>query len=104
MLARTKAIPAIQRWQVGKAVDLAGVVELHKAHSERLSPVLPIQTAQHLYRALSEHPRVVSNRTPFRGQLFHTACDLARNIPCWDLELSRDGCFWEVLGEALGLT
>ena len=101
LLSRSEAIPAIERWQVGRAVDLAGVMLLRKARRERLSPLPPIQAAQHLYRALSEHPRVVSNRTPFRLQLFHTACCLARAIPCWELELTRHGRFWDVLGEAL---
>jgi hypothetical protein len=101
LLVRSEAIPVIERWQVGRAVNVAGVMLLRKAQHERLSSLPPIQAAQHLYRALSEHPRVVSNRTPFRHQLFHSACCLARTVPCWELELTHAGRFWDVISDAL---
>jgi len=100
LLARNKAIPSINRWAIATASEVAGVILLRKAGQERASLLQPIEAAHHLYRAFSEHPRVVSNRDPFRKNLFHTACNLAKAVPSWELELTRSGRFWDHLQDA----
>jgi len=100
LLGQNKEIPSITHWEVATACEIAGVILLKKADQERASPLQPFEAAQYLYRAFSEHPRVVSNRDPFRKNLFHTACNLAKAVPSWKLELTRGSRFWDHLQEA----
>jgi SynChlorMet cassette protein ScmC len=97
LLSVKDRIPSIGRWKVGATFQIAGVILLNKAQHERLTPLRPIDAAQHLYRAFSEHPMVVTNRDPFRKELFRLACNLSRAAPSWELELSLGGAFWELL-------
>ena len=97
LLSLKDRIQTIDRWKVGAASSIAGVVLIAKAQSEKLTPLRPFEAAQHLYRAFSEHPMVVTNRDPLRKGLFHVACNLARAAPSWQLELSLGGAFWELL-------
>jgi SynChlorMet cassette protein ScmC len=94
-------IQNVVQWKVGTTFKTAGVILLKKAEHERLVPLRASEAAQHLYRAFSEHPVVLTNRDPFRKHLFRTACRLSRAVPAWQLELSSEGTFWELLGKVL---
>lgn len=100
LLQRSQAPPGVERWSVATCVDVAGILLLRKARANRLSALEPIVAAQALYRALSEHPRVLANRDPLRKDLFRAACALARAVPAWELELTRRADFWSVLNDA----
>jgi hypothetical protein len=97
LLGVNSPLPAIGRWHVGDSWPIAGVILLEKAAHERISSLPPVAAAHHLYLALSEHPRVMTNRIPFRRLIFHNSCRLVREVPAWRLELTRDGEFWDVL-------
>jgi hypothetical protein len=97
LLGVNSALPAITSWRVGDSWPLAGVILLQKAARERLSFLQPMAAAHYLYLAFSEHPRVMTNRIPFRRLIFHNTCRLARGVPAWRLELTRDGEFWDAL-------
>jgi SynChlorMet cassette protein ScmC len=101
LLGRDEGAPGIDRWKVDTSFEIVKVILLKKARQDRLFPLPPFEAAQLLYRAFSEHPRVVSNRDPFRKRLFHAACDLARAVPSWELELTRAGDFWSLLQDDL---
>ncbi len=95
-----QGIPGMNPYAVAVSFKIAGVILLKKADREKLHPLQPSEAAQHLYRALSEHPVVVGNRNPFRKDLFHTACKLAKAVPSKELELTRGGNFWNLLRNA----
>lgn len=97
LLGRKTSFPTVRRWQVGTRTALAGVILLKPSRQERLDVLQPVEACPHLYRALSEHPRVVTNRDPFRESLFRAACALAKALPTWELELTRAGEFWTAL-------
>lgn len=97
LLGRSENASRIGCWNVAASFELVRVILLKKASQDRVSLIPASEAARHLYRALCEHPRVVSNRDPFRKQLFHAACDLARAVPSWELELTRAGDFWSLL-------
>jgi hypothetical protein len=101
LMSGKKSIHGTDRWQVGTAFKIAGVVLLEKAEYEGLTPLPPLEVAPHLYRAFSEHPVVLTNRDPFRKNLFRTACSLSRAVQSWQLELSLEGAFWKLLREVL---
>ena len=102
LLQRSEAPAGVERWSVATCVGVAGILVLRKAEGNRLTPVQAIEASQAIYRALSEHPRVLTNRDPLRKELFRTACSLARAIPAWELELTRRADFWSILDAAFG--
>jgi hypothetical protein len=97
LLGRGAPLRGIGQWQVGRCFGVARTVILKKSIRDRLVRLDDIRAAPHLYRAVSEHPRVVSNRVAFRSALFHTACRLSREHPAWELELTVDGRLWDLL-------
>jgi SynChlorMet cassette protein ScmC len=88
-------------WKVGATFEIDGVILLKKEDNEKMMRLRPSEAARHLYRAFSEHPVAVTNRHPFRKDLFRTACCLSRAIPSWQLELSLEGAFGELLRKAV---
>jgi hypothetical protein len=102
LLQRSEAPPGVEQWGIATCVDVAGILLLRKAEQNQLFRVQPIEAAQAIYRALSEHPRVLTSRDPLRKNLFRTSCSLARTIPAWELELTRRADFWSMLNDAFG--
>jgi hypothetical protein len=101
LLGRGSLLPDGHRPQVARTVPLAGIVLLEKACDESVTGMRPIEAVAPLYRALCEHPAVLPQRTLFSAALFHCACELARSVPVWVLELTRHGRFWEALAEVV---
>lgn len=93
-------LPDVQPWRIAQTSTVAGVALLQKSDRVELAALTPIESAQHLYRALCEHPRVVSVRHRFRRQAFRTASEVARTIPTWRLQLTHQGDFWIPLAHA----
>jgi len=93
-------LPGLQPWRIAETSPVAGVALLQKSDRVRLARLTPIESAQHLYRALCEHPRVVSVRHRFRRRAFRTASELARGVPAWRLQLTHEGDFWTPLAHA----
>ena len=90
-------LPAISRWEVGRSLRVAGILLLKQGKEDRVIPLPPVAAASHLYRALSEHPRLIQNRAGIKDRLFNAACRLARGVPAWELELTIDGPFWDAI-------
>ena len=97
ILGNSKTFVGDRRKKVSASIPVVGILFLKKSAREELTPFLPLETAQHLYRALSEHPAVVSARQPFCVNLFQTACNLAKSLPAWEIALTRNGNFWKLL-------
>ena len=97
ILGNTKTFVGDRLKKVSASIRVAGVLFLKKSGREELTPLLPLQAARRLYRALSEHPAVLSARQPFRVNLFQTACRLAESLPAWEIALTRRGNFWKLL-------
>jgi SynChlorMet cassette protein ScmC len=100
LIRGSTALPGVQPWRIAETSPVAGVALLQKSDRVRLARLTPIESAQHLYRALCEHPRIVSVRHRFRRQAFRTASELARAVPAWRLELTGQGDFWTPLARA----
>jgi len=91
----------IASWQLSRQVPVHACMLLEKSPEVRFSPVPPVEAAYPLYRACSEYPAVILSRHELRGQVFHNACALARAVPAWQLELTRQADFWPLLNERL---
>jgi SynChlorMet cassette protein ScmC len=100
LTGRSQPMRRIDACRVSAAAVVAGIVIVEKARQDRVTRLPPIEAAQHLYRALCEHPRVVWRRHLFRRRLFHTACSLAKAVPCWRAELTLYGNCGDLLLEA----
>lgn len=97
LLGRTPALPAIRRWEIGTVVPVSGIVLLHKGQQDRLTSLPALQSIPALYRAMSEHPRVIKNGEPYRTHLFDVAHGLARAVRIWRLDATLAARFWEHL-------
>jgi len=97
MLGQRAPIPSIGRWRPAESCELRGLAVLVKSEKLSLARLAPVEAAAYLYRALCEHPRVVGLRHQYRAHLFHTAAQLARSLPAWQLRLGREDPFWNVL-------
>jgi hypothetical protein len=95
-------IPAIGRWRVGESIDVAGVFLLKKSERDKVRSLPPVEMAQQLYQPFSEHPSwVPATRKGVSQEMFRISCALARAVSGWELELTIDGAFWEVVREAV---
>jgi len=97
LLGRGHALPAIVRWQVGTVVPVVAILLLQKGEQDQLTPTPALQAIPTLYQAVSEHPRVATNRESHRTNLFDVARGLARAVPAWRLDVSLAGRYWEHL-------
>ena len=93
-------LPVLRQVNVDLCVSVGGIIFLQKGVREEIERCRPVEAATHLYRALSEHPRMVATRHAIKEELFRTACRLARTVTFWQLTLTIDGPFWEKLDEA----
>ncbi|MEI6503979.1 MAG: hypothetical protein WCP21_23450, partial [Armatimonadota bacterium] len=101
LLGRGSMLSADHIPRATEKVSIAGALLLQKALSERIVALSPIDAAPPLYRALCEHPAMLGQRRLCKAALFHCACELARKAPVWQLELRKDGAFWETLAEVV---
>jgi len=101
LLGINPQLDRIVQWQVGISFPLSGVFSLDKAAAIVLTHQRPLDAVFSLYRALSEYPTVIMARSPYRINLFRAAAALARAVPTWSLQLSREGNFWPLLEEEL---
>lgn len=98
LLGTSRKVAGIDHWQVGGVFEIGGAMILKKnKEQDHLSPLDHLEAISPFYRALLEHPRVLSNNLSFRKDLFNTACELAKTIPSWRLELACDGEFWTLI-------
>jgi hypothetical protein len=96
-MIRYKNIPDAANCPITASYKLGGILLLKKSDHEKLSRIQPIDAVQHIYRALSEHAEVLLIRNLFRSDLFHISSEIARTVPFLEMELTRNGDFWEVL-------
>jgi hypothetical protein len=96
MLSSPDDRDAEQQW-AQDPVGLTVILDLNKAanlHFERLAPAAG---AAAIYRALNEYPVHIYAGRPQRTCSFRLAARLARQIPCWRLDLPLHGEIWPTL-------
>jgi SynChlorMet cassette protein ScmC len=98
LLGTSKKMIGIDRWQVGDVLKIIGAMILEKnREQDNISPLYYLNAISAFYRALIEHPTVLSNSHSYRKNLFDISCELAKKIPSWRLELTIEGKFWELI-------
>jgi hypothetical protein len=97
VVKRYKNIPDAANCPITSSYQLGGILLLKKADHENLSVIEPLDAVQHIYRALSEQSKVLLIRNLFRKDLFHISSEIARTVPFREMELTRDGNFWDML-------
>jgi len=95
VLGRGEPLPAVGRWQIGGVILVAGILFLKKGKQDQVKLLQPLKALPLLYQAISEHPRVVTNRESHRARLFDVARALAGATATWQLDAALDGQFWE---------
>ena len=90
LLGRSEVLPAIGRWRLGDREPIEAVLLLQIGNCDQWEAMSPRQVLLPLCRALSEHPRVVSNRDRYRTHLFDVARDLAKSAPAAKLSVPLD--------------
>jgi SynChlorMet cassette protein ScmC len=101
LLGTNKIIPTITHWNISTSFKIAGVILLKKSSRLKLSLLPAYEAVPHLYRALCEYPAIFTNRDPFRKDLFHAACGIAKALPFWELEQPLGADFSSLLQEPI---
>jgi hypothetical protein len=90
MLGANHALPRIDGCRIGSAIQLKGVFRIIKAGQDGVELLPAITAVPHFYQALCEHPGIVQHRSPYKGKLFHIACNLANHLSSRSLYLTLD--------------
>jgi len=97
-------------WDVQKYVPLAAILFLEQAETDEVVPIGQGQTAMLISRSATEvcHRDWVyldcEEVRPLRERLFENACNLAKEIPAYNLRVSRKGRFWKEMEKVLSQT
>jgi SynChlorMet cassette protein ScmC len=92
-----------RRWEVERAVPLAGIFFLNKRPRDRAEPMAGARAAVLLHDAARYKYRFALGDAPLeemRGEavrLFENACDAAQRLPAFQLDVSLEGRFWECM-------
>ena len=90
---------ANDRFDPAPRPPVSTIVLLTKGRNLSLAPVAAKDAAAAVYRGLTEYPATVFSELPLNGHLFRTACQMARTLPCWQLQLPLGGNCWPLLSE-----
>lgn len=80
---------------------LKAVIYLNKTTAIELSKLAAVEAAPLIYRSLNEYTAAVLADPLYRKDFFKTACDMARNLPCWRLGLPLGANIWPLLANEL---
>jgi SynChlorMet cassette protein ScmC len=96
-----------QTWNVQRYLPLSAIFFLEQAEGDQVAPIGQGRAAALVYASASQ----VCGRNWMthsgeqlaiaRKRLFENACDLAKEIPAYKLEVSLEGNFWEEMEEVL---
>ncbi len=78
----------------GETFRLGGMLTLNKAADVRFEWLPPVTAAAHLYCALTQYPAIFLCDNIHHEPFFRSACRLARQVPCWQLDLPLGGNLW----------
>ncbi len=96
-----------QTWPVETAVPLTAICFITQAATDAVTPLNPGEAAQNTVDAAMQAGRRMWMRLPedqqtaLKTRLFHNACDLARRVSAYRLDVSLHGRFWEKLERVL---
>lgn len=93
-----------REWNVQRGTPLRAVYFIGKAGEDRISPAGQGFSAVALCRSatyLCSSGRVKASEpdAPLKRKIFENACEVASMIPCFGLEISLAGRFWEMIRE-----
>jgi len=94
MTSSAKVDSAESRFDPGICCNLCGLIVIAKEPVVSLVRLRPIDAASWIFRALNEYPSTVLLDPPLKEFFFHTACAMARTLPCWRLGLPLGGDIW----------
>jgi SynChlorMet cassette protein ScmC len=94
VLNGTTAGPTSTLRQLDQPVPVHAVVRLYQAGTLSLDPLPPVTAAPLIYRALCEYPAAFLADPDSRRHFFRTAARLARQLPCWRLDLPLHAPVW----------
>ena len=73
---------------------LGGMLILEKAAEVQFGKLSPVAAAAQIYCALTQYPAIFLCDHIHHEPFFRSACQLARQVPCWQLELPLGGDIW----------
>jgi hypothetical protein len=93
-------------WDVGYAIPLGAIFFLSRAAEDSFEPLGPgraacmlLETADQAFYRLS---RLDNDASSHRLQRFENACIMVKTVPCFILNLSPTGTFWDQMDTAIG--
>ena len=97
-------------WPTAQAVRLTAIFFLEQARVDAAAPIGPGHAAAALVQSIAQASNQMTrgaNCELLRAlhlEWFEAAARLAHCIPCFVLQLTQDGTFWDALGQALDTT
>jgi SynChlorMet cassette protein ScmC len=94
-------------WNVQRYLPLSAILFLEQAESDQVIPIGQGQAAALVYASTTQvcarNWMTLSREqlTTARKSVFESACDLAKEIPAYKLEVSLEGNFWEEMERVL---
>ena len=73
---------------------LGGMLILKKAAEVHFGTLSPAAAAAQIYCALTQYPAIFLCAHVHQEPFFRSACQLARQVPCWQVELPLGGNIW----------
>jgi hypothetical protein len=73
---------------------VGGMLTLNKATDVRFERLPPVTAAAQVYCALTQYPAIFLGDHIHQEAFFRSACRLAREVPCWQLDLPLGGDIW----------
>lgn len=97
IISRSQPLPAIGLVQIGLTMPVSGIIILNKEKQDRLLLLDHSEILLPIFQALCEHPRVVQEQYHSRTELFDIAHKIVNACPSWQLDITLDGDFWNLL-------
>ena len=101
VLNRTTTGPTAKLRKLDRPAPVRVLVRLFQSEELRLNALSPVDTVPLIYRALCEYPAAFLADPGFRVHFFHISAALARQTPCWRLDLPLHAAVWSRLATLL---
>lgn len=94
MLNRATLGPTATLSRLDIPVPVRVMLRQYQSDKLHLVSVPPVAALPLIYRALCEYPAAFLADISFRPQYFQTACALAKQVPCWQLDMPLHADVW----------
>lgn len=94
MLNKTTTGPTSSLKQLNNRIPIHTILRLYQNENLNIKHLQPVKAIPQIYRALREYPAAFLADPVHRPHFFRTAAALARQVPCWRLDMPIYAPVW----------